>query len=183
MTDVFAFPDEQFLLVGKVSKPHGLSGEVKMHTFSDDGSTLLHYSEIVLVDNQGRLSPVQRIAKARRQGKSIVVKLESVNDRNSAESLFGMGVLIDKKDLEKTGDDEYYWYQFYGRPVHTQEGSFLGTVTSIFSNGAQDVLVIQDGNKELLVPVIKSIVIEHTDKGVTIAPPPGLLELYSGSEE
>lgn len=183
MTDVFSFPDEKFLLVGKVAKPHGLRGEVKIHAFSDDGSTLLHYSEIVLVDSRGRLSPVQRVAKSRLQGKSVVIKFDSVNDRNSAESLYGMGVLIDKKALGKTDDDEYYWYQFYDLPVHTREGRFLGTITSIFSNGAQDVLVIENGDNELLVPVIKSTIIEHTDKGVTIAPPPGLLELYSGSEE
>lgn len=180
MADVFRYPEEQFLLVGKVAKPHGLRGEVKIYAFSDDAGTLLHYQKIVLVDRTGRLTPSLHVENARSQGKYVVFKLESIDDRNSAESIHGMGVLIDKNDLREIEENEYYWYQYYNLPVHTDTGRFLGTITSIFSNGAQDIMVIQENGSEYLVPILDSVIIEHTENGVVITPPQGLLEINSG---
>lgn len=179
MTDDFTFPQEMYLLVGRVTKPHGLRGEVKIYAYSDDAETLLHYSTVVFVDAKGRLSPPLEVENARLQGKVVVLKINSISDRNSAEALQGMGVLVDKKDLQAIEEGEYYWFQLYDLPVFTDQGTKLGTITSIFSNGAQDIMVIHQGKNEFLIPILDSIIIEHTDEKVIISPPPGILEINS----
>jgi len=183
MADVFSFPEDQFLLVGKVGKPHGLRGEVKVYAFSDEAQTLTQYETVVLVDKEGVLSPELRIENSRVQGKSLILKVDKVSDREMAEKLYGMGVLIHKKDLPETEENEFYWYQFYSLPVQTESGQHLGSVDSIFSNGAQDILVVKDGEKEYLIPILDSIITEHNENGVVIAPPPGLLEINHGNNE
>ena len=183
MVDVFSFPDDQFVLIGKVAKPHGLRGEVKLHAFSDKPDTLLQYSEIVLVEDGGRLLPPLRIERSRLQGKTVVFKLETVNDRDSAEAIYGRGILLDKKDLPAVEEDEYYWHQLYNLPVYTTTGSELGKVSNIFSNGAQDIMVITKRNQEYLIPILGTIIKEHSKEGIVIDPPPGLLEINTGADE
>lgn len=177
MVDDFSFPEEQFILVGTVSKPHGLRGDLKLHRFSDSAESLMSYTSFNLVDDQGLVSSRYSVEKVRLQGKVVVVKLAGVDDRTSAENLTGKGVLVNKDDLPRLEDDEYYWYQFIGLPVTTVEDELLGTVQSIFSNGAQDILVVDGDGGELLIPIVDGIIKQHTEYGVVIAPPPGLLDI------
>jgi 16S rRNA processing protein RimM len=178
----FTFP-EDYLLVAIITGPHGLKGDFKLQCFSDDTETMLGYPRLVLVDNQGHLSPALQVEKCRIQGKTVVLKLEGVDDRNQAEALHGKGILVRKADLPALAEDEYYWYQLVNLPVATADGQKLGVIDSIFSNGAQDIMVVKDGNTELLIPIVDSIIKEHTEKGVVITPPPGLLEIQRGADE
>lgn len=182
MVTDFIFPDD-YVLVAKIAGPHGLKGDVKLQCFSDSTETMLEYPRLVIVDNQGQISPALQVEKCRQQGKTVVIKLEGINDRDKAGELHGKGILVRKKDLPALAEDEYYWYQLVHLPVMTAEGQKLGTIDSIFSNGAQDVMVVNDGNTELLVPIVDSIIKEHTEKGVVITPPPGLLEIQRGADE
>ena len=93
-----------------------------------------------------------------------------------------MGVLLDKEDLPKGNEGELYWYQFDGLPVKTRAGTLLGRVEKIFSNGAQDILVVRDGSQEYLIPILDSIIVSRTDEEIIVDPPPGLLEINSGRE-
>ncbi len=183
MTDVFPFSEEQFVIVGKIAKPHGLRGEVKLYAYSDEPETLLQYSRVVLVDANGRLSPVKQVEKSRLQGKVAVIKLKGVDNRDNAEAIHNMGVLIDKKDLPIAGDDEFYWYQLYNLPVYTENGLPLGSVKNIFSNGAQDIMVVKSSKQEYLIPVLDTIIKEHSKERIIIDPPPGLLEINTGINE
>jgi 16S rRNA processing protein RimM len=179
MAGDFCFDKDRYLLVGEVRKPHGLRGEVKISAYSGDAETLLNYDKIVLVDADKRVSPVLTVAKARLQGKVAVLKLQNIDDRDSAAALYGKGVLIDKTDLPLLEEAEYYWYRLYNLPVATEEGEKLGTVASIFSNGAQDIMVVKNGEREFLIPIIDTIIKEETEQGIIIAPLPGLLEINS----
>lgn len=179
MDEAYHFPRQHYLLVGKIAKAHGLHGEVKVQPFSDSRETLLQYKYVRLVDSNGELSPRLHIEKSRGQGKSIVFKIESIDDKSRADLLHGMGILIDKADLQELEDDEYYWYQYYSLPVSTDDGLYLGTVKSIFSNGAQDILVVDDTKSEYLIPILDDIIVEHSEKGIIVSPPSGLLEINS----
>ena len=176
MAHSFSFPEEKYLLVGIIAKPHGLRGEIKIKGFSSDTGSLKNYPCLTLVAENGRLSPAHKVEKARQQGKQVIVKLETISDRNSAERIQGMGILVDKGDLQPTESGEYYWYQLYDQPVFSDDVA-LGKVTAVFSNGAHDIMVVNDGEKEYLIPVTEAITKEIGENGIRISPPPGLLEI------
>jgi 16S rRNA processing protein RimM len=111
------------------------------------------------------------------QGKTAIVSLETIDERNGADRLKGMGVLVEKAELPKTDEDEFYYYQLVGLAVKTREGRDLGRVENIFSNGAQDILVIRGKDQEYLIPILQSIIVRRTDEDLIVAPPPGLLEI------
>lgn len=180
MADEFCYSSDEYLLIGKIIEPHGLRGEIKIFSFSGQPENIQSYPKLVLVTSGGKLSPPCRVEKCRVQGKCVIVRLNSVSDRSEAESLSGMGVLINKDDLPQPGQDEFYLYQMEGLQVFTVQGRRLGVVANIFSNGAQELLVVQDGDTEYLIPVLDSIIIEQDSEKIVIDPPPGLLEINSG---
>ncbi len=180
MSDAYSYPDEEYLLIGKIIEPHGMKGEVKIFSFAGQPENFQEYKKLVLVTPSGKLSPPSSIEKCRIKGKSAIVKLTSVNDRNGSEAITGMGVLVLKEDLPQPGNNEFYLYQMEGLAVETVEGRRLGTVTSISSNGAQDLLVVQDDDQEYLIPIVDAIIIHQDAEKIVIAPPPGLLEINSG---
>ena len=180
MTDRFSYPADRYLLIGKVGKPHGLHGEVRLHLYSGQPENVVSYSHLVLVSTTGRLSPSLQVVTCRVKGKTAIVGFESIMGRESAEGLVGMGVLLDRQDLPKGADGELYWYQLDGLQVLTSDGRTLGRVQKIFSNGAQDILVVGEGNQEFLIPILDSIIVRRTDEELIVDPPPGLLEINSG---
>lgn len=183
MVDDFPYSSEKYLLIGKVVEPHGLKGEIKIFSFSGQPENIQQYPKLVLVTPSGRLTQPYTVEKCREKGKAVIVRLNSVKDRNGAEALTGMGVLISKEDLPQPGKDEFYLYQLEGLPVFTVQGDRLGIVAHIFSNGAQDLLVVQDGKNEYLIPVLDSIVVRHDSEKIVIDAPPGLLEINRGDKD
>ncbi len=179
MTDNFHYPTDNYILIGKIVIPHGLKGELKIFSFAGQPDNIRQYKSLILVSPAGQLSPPYAVEKFRVKGKSAIVRLAAVNDRNAAEAITGMGVLILKEDLPPPGEDEFYLSQMEGLAVVTVDGHSLGTVTSIMSNGAQDLLVVQDQDEEYLIPILDSIIIHHDAEKIVIAPPPGLLEINS----
>ncbi len=177
MTEIFSYPSDKYVLLGKVTRAHGLGGDVKIFSFSGQPENFSGYKKVVLVDTAGNLSRPLVVEKFRTQGKTVVVRLASINNRELAEKIEGQGVLLAKSLLPETGEGEYYWYQYEGKLVVDQSGLTIGRITSLFNNGAQDILVVQSGNREILIPVTKSIIVKETNEQLIVNPPPGLLDL------
>ncbi|MGH7906634.1 MAG: ribosome maturation factor RimM, partial [Candidatus Binataceae bacterium] len=72
----------------------------------------------------------------------------------------------------------FYYFQAIGCDVITTGGQALGQIEEIFSNGANDIMVVRDGKSELLIPVIADVIraIELEQRRIIIEPIPGLLD-------
>ncbi len=171
----------KYVLLGKVAKAHGLRGEVKIFSFSGQPENFHRYKEVVLVNTSGNLISSLAVENVRIQGKTAITKLASVNSRERAEEIEGMGVLLAKDLLPEPAEDEFYWHQYEGKLVLDLNGQTIGRVERLFSNGAQDVLVVRSGLEEILIPVTKSILVRETAEELVIDPPPGLLDLTDAS--
>ena len=180
MADAFTYPADRYVLIGKIGKPHGLKGGVWLHLFSGQPESISDYGQLVLVSQGGKVSAPLRITSCRIQGKAAIVGFEGTEDRNSANDLKGMGVLVNKKDMPPVGEGEYYYFQFLGLSVTTVDGRSLGQVENIFFNGAQDILVIVKGSQEVLIPILPSVIVRQSDRELIISPPPGLVDINSG---
>lgn len=183
MQHKYKFPEDSYILIGTIAKPQGLHGEVNIHAFSGQPENFKEYNTLYLVDDKGKISPKLAIKRFRVHKGKAVVLFDRVADRTHAEQLTGMGVLVAKKDLPELDEDEFYWHQLVGLQVHTVDGRNLGILSSIFSNGAQDVMVIQGDSDEYLVPLTDGIINKYDESTVVIDPPPGLLEINIGDDE
>ncbi len=178
----YVFPTDEYLLLGKITRAQGLQGELKVFLYSGQPENIFNYNELRLVDRDGVISSPLAVLKCRvHGGKAVILRLASITNRTDAERVEGCGVLLAKNLLPEVGENEFYWHHYQDKLVIDIEGNTIGRVDHLFTNGAQDILVIKAGNDEILIPVTKSIIVSETAEELTINPPPGLIEINSNS--
>ena len=96
-------------------------------------------------------------------GSELLVKLAGVEDRDLAQSLRGCEVAVWHSQLPQLEKDEYYWSDLEGLNVVTVDGQSLGIVQRVFATGANDVLVVSDGEQERLIPYLPDSVVLKVD--------------------
>ena len=165
-----------FILLGKVTKPHGIRGEVKVYPYSGQPENFLDYREVFFTFNEGERIPYT-VEKSRVQGKLVILKLKECTTRNQAEEMIGHEIWLNKNDLADLDDDEYYWHDLVGKRVATKDGDRIGTIKGILETGAHDILAIEDQGREYLVPFNEAFVVTVDDTEVVLDLPPGLLEI------
>jgi 16S rRNA processing protein RimM len=84
--------------------------------------------------------------------------LEGVGDRETAETLVGSRLYVDKTTLPELEEGTYYWFELIGLAVHTTQGAYLGTLAAVVPTGSNDVYVVRNGDDEVLVPALASVV-------------------------
>jgi 16S rRNA processing protein RimM len=115
---------------------------------------------------------------ARPHGNVALVRASGIDSIEAAESLIGLCVAVPERDLPAPATGEFYVYQLEGLEVVTNTGERLGTVERTFATGANEVLVVQNGPREILIPMIADVVqaVDLPGHRVVIDPIPGLLD-------
>jgi 16S rRNA processing protein RimM len=159
---------ESRIVIGRVSRPHGIQGEIRIEYFNpDDPQFFSRYQMIFLQGDEGSPQPY-RLRAVRPHKKFILALLDGVRTRAEAEQLRGKVVLVDAAELPALGADEYYWHDILGMRVVTEDGVNVGTITEIFPTGSNDVYVLQEGEKEILIPALKEVIVSIDTKARTM---------------
>lgn len=126
------------ILAGRIGAPHGVRGEVRLVSFTDDPEAIAAYPSLCLADG----APV-RILALRAQGKGLVARLDGVGDRNAAEGLTNRELFIDRADLpEPEDEDEFYHADLIGLEAREEDGAPAGRIVAIHDFGAGELLEI-----------------------------------------
>jgi 16S rRNA processing protein RimM len=149
------------LEVGRVTRPHGLRGEVVVDLTTDRVERLAPGT--VLSSDAGDVT----VAAARPHQRRWIVTFEGHAGREAAERLRGLALRAEALD-----DPDALWvHDLVGSDVVTVDGEVAGTCVAVVANPASDLLELDGG---ALVPVV--FVVERTPGRVVIDPPEGLLE-------
>ena len=132
--------DSPALEVGRVSKAHGITGELRIVPHWESSDALDQVEEIWLTIN-GKRTPYA-LERARAVPKGYLVKLRGVDDRNAAEALQGATVSVARSALSPLEPGEYYLVDLIGAKVLGPEGE-IGEVTGITSHPTVDVIVVR----------------------------------------
>lgn len=165
------------LQVGRIGRAHGIRGEVTVNPLTDDPKSRFAVGSELQTDSPTR--PVMVVSGARQSGPVQVVGFESVVDRNTAETLRGIGLFVDAQMLPEPADeDEFYDHQLIGLTVHHfGSGELLGEIVDVLHPPAAPVLVVTrpDGTEEL-VPFVGAIVpeVDIAAGNLTVDPPDGM---------
>ena len=111
-------------------------------------------------------------------GPGVVLRLSTVKTRDEARALFQTYLYVPEAEAARPPKGEYFVHQIVGLRVITAEGESLGTVREVLHTGSNDVYVVRDGSREVLVPALKDVITRiDLDAGtMEVALPPGLLE-------
>jgi len=169
---------ENFIVIGRVSRPHGMKGEIRIEYFNpEDPHLFSRYQVIFLQGDEGNPQAYRPIA-VRPHKRFILAQLEGIRTKEEAEQLRGNTVLVDPAELPPLEEDEYYWRDILGMRVVTEQGREVGKVTDIVPTGSNDVYVVREGEKEFLIPAIKDVIIaiDREARTIVIRPLEGLLQ-------
>ena len=153
------------VILGRVSGLFGVKGWIKVHSHTEPREAILDYRDWLLL--RGDESQAVRLAEGKRHGKTVVARLDGVDDRDVAAGYVGAAIAVPREQLPATGQGEYYWADLEGMQVVHRDGRVLGTVDYLLATGANDVLVVR-GDEEILIPFVRDEVIKDVDfaKGV-----------------
>lgn len=169
------------LLMGRIGAAHGIKGEVRIQSFTEDPLALASYGPL----STNRPGLTIRILAARTTTNVLVARLEGVNDRNAAEKLNGVELYVDRALLpDPDDDDDFYHADLIGLKARLADGSEIGEVTAVPNFGAGDLLEIRDprSGDTYLYPFSKAVVPEvRVAEGYLLIDPP--IEAEPGEEE
>ncbi|MFH1020623.1 MAG: ribosome maturation factor RimM [Pseudomonadota bacterium] len=170
------------IAVGKVVKAHGIKGELKIYPFSGRPDDFRGYRLLTLVEPVQGLARPYEVEQCRPLGNLVLLQLEGLSGRSTAEGLRGWEVRIDRALLPPLGPGTFFWHELEGLPVISDAGQELGRITSLLATSAHDILVITGAGGEYLIPAIAECVAGLAPDGnaLVVTPPPGLLEMNAG---
>lgn len=179
-----ARPDPSHLVVGHLSKPHGIRGELYVHTLTDHPESAFAPGVVLSLgepasDEPSHDLPPLRVESARPFQKGLLVRFGGVDDRNQAELLAGRYLLRALEDVEPLGEGEVFHHQLLGMTVTTTEGEEVGRVAQIYEIEPAELLEVHGPRGSVMIPfrpeIIKEVDVEHAR--LVIDPPEGLLDL------
>ena len=170
------------LVVGRVVKAHGITGEVVVDVRTDDPAARFAAGNTLRGKPSGGGAEREYVIDdVREHSGRLLVRLAGVANRDAADALRGTLFLVDATDLPPIDDpDEFYDHQLEGLTVQTVGGEVVGVVAEVIHTPASELLAVKrDGGAEVLVPFVEAIVTSVTLDGgiIEIDPPEGLLEL------
>jgi 16S rRNA processing protein RimM len=164
------------ICVAQIGAAHGIRGEVRLRSFTEDPAAIAHYGPLESEDGTQRFT----IEALRPAKDHFVARLAGVGDRDAAERLTNVKLYVSRDRLPPVEDDDtFYQSDLIGLAAVTPDGAPLGTVKAIHNFGAGDIVEIAPGNggAALMVPFTADAVPEvNVGGGRIVVVPPTLVE-------
>jgi 16S rRNA processing protein RimM len=159
-----ARPD--WIEVGRVSRPHGISGEVRITPDSDNPERFAEGSVLHARPARGGLVGGGSAARSQLTIVSVrgepdypIVAFAETKDREAAERLRGFILEVPGGALPTLPEDEFYPFELKGLVVKDSKGVAVGRVTELIDSPAHPLLVVKlDAGGEVLVPFVLAAV-------------------------
>lgn len=148
-----------FLQIGEIVNTHGVHGELKVIPLTDNPERFIGLERAWIEGTSGRTAC--EIENARVIKGFVLLKIAGVCRMEQAEKLKGTYISVERKDAVKLPEGSYYICDLIGLEVYDEAGGILGNLADILQTGSNDVYVVKgQDNNELLVPALKSVVLE-----------------------
>lgn len=170
----------EFVVVGRIGRPHGVRGEVSVEVRTDDPGLRFVPGAVLSTDPEDA-GPL-RVRCVRQHKGHPLIGFDGVPDRTAAETL--RGTLLLAEPIVDADPDTFYDHDLVGLRVRLTDGRQVGTVAGVEHGPGQDLLVIDQtslhtaaADRLARIPFVRALV-PQVDLGagtVTVDPPGGLL--------
>ncbi|MCF6325934.1 MAG: ribosome maturation factor RimM [Devosiaceae bacterium] len=175
-------PDDLSVLMGRIGAAHGLKGQVRINSYTQDPLAIGQYGELLtsipgltLIISKTRLAKNKKTSS---QQTVIIATLEGINSREKAEELNGIELYIPREKLKNNdgdeNDDGFLHVDLIGLEARLKNGTLLGEVIAIPNFGAADLIEIKQlSGKTVLLPFTRAVVPDISiSEGFLIIIPP-----------
>jgi 16S rRNA processing protein RimM len=158
------------VLIAQIGAAHGVRGEVRLRTFTEDPLSVARYGALETED--GRRFEIEAVRPAKDM---LVARLKGVSDRAAAEALRNLQLFVARAKLPDPADDEFYVADLIGLAAETPGGAAFGTVKAVHNFGAGDLIEIEPagGGATVMLPFTEVTVpaIDIAGKKIVVEPP------------
>jgi len=162
---------EPTVVVGRITRPHGLKGELSVLVLSEVEGRFAEGAVVYLED--GRALTVES-ARPHRSG--LIVKFREVPDRTAADRLARSVLSVPESSSPRLPEGSWWDHKLVGCEVVTESGRPLGTVREVIHTAANDVWSAVSDDGETLIPALKDVVVsvDTAGKRIVVREVPGL---------
>ena len=166
----------EWITIGQIRKPHGLRGYMRAEVLTDVPERFNGLSQVWLELSDGRRE-VGMIERCTIDRRSLLIKFKDIDTPEAAARLHSAYMQVPLEETAPLPDGQFYVFDLIGSQVVTEDGRDIGRVRDILPMPANDVIVIDSPQGEVLIPIIEDVVIDIDagDQRVVIRPMPGLL--------
>jgi 16S rRNA processing protein RimM len=165
------------ITIGKVLKPFGLKGEMKIESLTDFPERFKELGRVSLVSPAGK-ELACTVTSVRYANDVPFLTFSGYDSPEKAKTLNGWFVKVPREEVVPLQEGSYYWFELIGMEVFSEEGETLGTITDIFETGSNDVYVMKRGGQEVYLPATREIIkqVDVAAKKMVIHIVDGLME-------
>jgi 16S rRNA processing protein RimM len=145
--------------VGRIERPFGVRGEVKVRSLSDVPGRLEGLTHVSLLAANGRTLETG-VTHVRRAGTSFILGLSAFTTPEEAGLWRGGLIQTERGSIPELPAGQYYKCDLVGLAVQTETGVSLGAVEEIWELPGNPLVVVRNGSKEVLIPAAKEFVLE-----------------------
>lgn len=167
----------EYLIIGQLTNTHGVKGELKATTLTDDPQRFLDL-KWVYIDKKGSLEKY-KIKGVKFFKQFVILKFEGVDSIETAEKLKGYYLKVDRANAVKLPKDSFFITDILGMQVYDENNELLGELLDVIQTGSNDVYIVKNKEgKEILIPALKSVVKEVLldERRISVILPKGLLD-------
>ncbi|MHB1843817.1 MAG: ribosome maturation factor RimM [Deltaproteobacteria bacterium] len=156
--------------IGLVARAQGLSGDVALKLYNPS-SAMCRVGVSFHVAGPSVLGRWLKVRAASKRPNGWVVQFEGVEGRDMAEALVGATVSVERDSLPEAAQDEVYLADLIGWMATAPDGSPVGEIVGLRTDGKRDFLVVRVGGGEELAPVVDGLIerLDHEARRVVFA--------------
>ncbi|MBC7217648.1 MAG: 16S rRNA processing protein RimM [Candidatus Caldatribacterium sp.] len=166
-----------WVVVGKITTPHGLKGWVRVLPLTDFGERFAR-GAIFLVGSPERTFVERVVEDVAWRGNFLLLRFQGVASRTEAEMLRGFYLAVPREDVPPLPPGHFYHFELVGLTV-LERGTPRGTVDAVVPMSVYDYLVVKDpAGREFFLPFVSAFVLSvNLDEGfLEVSCPEGFWE-------
>ncbi len=143
--------------MGQLGAPYGVKGWLKLQSFTQPARNILNYQHWSLKSRTSGWQAIE-IETIKAHQRHFIAKITNIDNPEQAALLTNHFIGIPQQDLPPLAKGDYYWSELIGLQVINQNKQCLGIVDHLFETGANDVIVVQNEKKQVLIPYHHSVI-------------------------
>jgi 16S rRNA processing protein RimM len=170
--------DDCFYL-GIIARKHSYKGEIVIALDTDEPEIYANL-EAVFIELNNKLIPffVENIKL--QKGNQLRIKFEGVNTEKEAEIILKRATYLPLTSLPKLDGDKFYFHEVIGFTIEDINFGTVGKIVSINDNTSQHLFVINNGDTQILIPLIDEFIkkVDRKQQKIIVETPEGLIQMY-----
>ena len=150
---------EEWVIIGKVLKTHGLKGGLKVASYTDIPGRFQQLEQVILEASDGRRA-VGTLSSVRELGAEVILGFKEIISIEDAQAYVHGWVKVPQSEVAPLPENSYYHNDLIGMEVSFEEGELLGAIEAIIETGSNDVWAVRKDGKEVLIPAIRQVIKE-----------------------